>query len=191
MESTPLPERDMKWKVLESTYLHKLPWLTIRKDWCEVPTGKTVEAFYVNEYPDWVNVFGLTTEGQAVMVKQYRHGVEKISIEIPGGVIELGETFAEAAARETLEETGYVFDNLEYIGKVCANPSTTNNYTHMFLGTGGRKVADQSLDEGEDVDVELMTIDEVKTLVRQGRILQSLHINTIFLALEKLGEMKY
>jgi ADP-ribose pyrophosphatase len=48
----------MKWKVLESEYLHKEPWLTIRKDKCELPNGNIVPAFYVSEFPEWVNVFG-------------------------------------------------------------------------------------------------------------------------------------
>ena len=181
----------MKWTVLESTYLHKEPWLTIRKDKCELPNGNIVPAFYVTEYPDWVNVFALTKDDKVIMVKQYRHGIGSIETELPGGVIEEGETWQEGAKRETLEETGYVFDNLEYLGKICANPSTTNNYMHMFLGTGATKVAEQKLDESEDVEVLLMTIDEVKQLVKENKIMQSLHVNCIFYALARLDEMKY
>lgn len=181
----------MKWKVLESTYLHREPWLTIRKDKCELPNGYIVPAFYVNEYPDWVNVFALTEEGKVVMVKQYRHGIESVETELPGGVIEDGETWQEGAKRETLEETGYVFEKLDYLGKISANPSTTNNFMHMFLATGAQKVAEQKLDESEDVEVELMTIAEVKQLVRENKIMQSLHVNCIFYALAKLEEMKY
>ena len=95
----------MEWKVLSSEYLFNEPWLTIRKDRCQLPNGHIVPAFYVNEYPDWVNVFALTEEGQVVMVKQYRHGIREISIELPGGVIDEGETPEEAARRELMEET--------------------------------------------------------------------------------------
>ncbi len=181
----------MKWKVLESTYLHKEPWLTIRKDKCELPNGNIVPAFYVNEYPDWVNAFGLTKEGKVVMVKQYRHGIEQVEIELPGGVIEAGETWQQGVEREIMEETGYLFEKLEYLGKISANPSTTNNFAHMFLATGGVKVGEQKLDESEDVEVELMTIEEVKQLVKENKMMQSLHVNCIFYALARLDEMKY
>src|ERR1700712_4894526 len=133
----------MKWKVLESEYLHKEPWLTIRKDKCEMPNGKIVPAFYVTEYPEWVNALALTKDGKAVMVKQYRHGIEQTSFELPGGVVEDGETWEYGMERELLEETGYKFDKLEYLGKISANPSTTNNFMHMYLATGGEKVAEQ------------------------------------------------
>lgn len=181
----------MKWKVLESTYLHKEPWLTIRKDKCELPNGNIVPAFYVNEYPDWVNAFALTKEGNVVMVQQYRHGIEEVGIELPGGVVEAGETWQEGVRREMLEETGHVFEKVEYLGKISANPSTTNNWMHMFIATGGEKVAGQKLDESEDVEVLMMTIDEVKQLVKENKIVQSLHVNCIFYALAKLDEMRY
>ena len=181
----------MKWKVLESTYLHKEPWLTIRKDKCQLPNGNIVPAFYVNEYPDWVNAFALTKEGKVIMVRQYRHGINSIETELPGGVVEEGETWQEGVKRETLEETGYTFDKVEYLGKISANPSTTNNFMHMFLATGGEKVADQDLDDSEEVEVLLMTIDEVKALVKENKIMQSLHVNCIMYALARLEEMKF
>ena len=181
----------MKWKVLESTYLHKEPWLTIRKDKCQLPNGNIVPAFYVNEYPDWVNAFALTKEGKVIMVRQYRHGINSIETELPGGVVEEGETWQEGVKRETLEETGYTFDKVEYLGKISANPSTTNNFMHMFLATGGEKVADQDLDDSEEVEVLLMTIDEVKELVKENKIMQSLHVNCIMYVLARLEEMRF
>lgn len=181
----------MKWKVLESEYLFKVPWLTVRKDKCETPGGKMIPSFYVMEYPDWANAFCLTKDGKVVMVKQYRHGLGEVGIELPGGVVEEDETLEEGVKRELLEETGYHFEKMEYLGKISANPSTTNNLMHMFLATGGEKVAEQSLDEEEEVDVVLMTIGEVKQLMREHRIMQSLHVNCIMYALERLGELKY
>ncbi|MEO6069524.1 MAG: NUDIX hydrolase [Chitinophagaceae bacterium] len=183
-------EDKMDWKVLESTYLHQEPWLTIRKDTCEMPNGVIVPAFYINEYPEWVNIFGLTKKGKVILVKQYRHGVKRVGIELPGGVAEKGETMEEAVKREALEETGYAFKQVQYLGKVSANPSTTNNFTHMFLGTGGEKIAEQNLDETEDVTVQLYSIEEVKNLLVQNEIVQSLHVSSIFYALLKLGEIK-
>src|SRR5215218_10442004 len=105
----------MKWKVLESEYLFKEPWLTVRKDKCELPNGKIVPSFYVNEYPDWVNAFALTEDGKVIMVKQYRHGIGEVGIELPGGVVEPGESWQKGMERELMEETGYAFEKLEYL----------------------------------------------------------------------------
>lgn len=181
----------MEWKVLESEYLHKEDWLTIRKEKCALPNGKIIPAYYVLEYPTWATVFAVTKDGKAVFVKQYRHGLGVVSIETPGGVVDDGEDVDAAVKRELLEETGYEFESFEKLGKISANPATTNNYMHMYLATGGKKVAGQSLDETEDVEVVLYTIDEVKELIRNNEIVQSLHMTCIFYALHKLGEINY
>ncbi len=181
----------MKWKVLETEYLHKEPWLTIRKDKCELPNGKQVQEFFVNEYPDWVNVFCVTKEEKVLMVKQYRHGIGQVGIELPGGVVEKGESPEEGARREVKEESGYEFEHFECLGRISANPSTTNNFTHMFLASGGEKVGEQKLDETEDLEIILCTIEEIKYLVRENKIMQSLHVNTIMYALNKLGKLTY
>ena len=181
----------MKWKVLESTYLHEEPWLTIRKDKCLLPNGNIVPAFYVNEYPEWVNAFAITKDGKVIMVKQYRHGIQSIETELPGGVVEEGESLEEGVKREVLEETGYTFEKVEYLGKISANPSTTNNFMHMFLATGGAKVAEQNLDDSEEVEALLMSVDEVKQLVKENKIMQSLHVNCIMYALLKLEKIEF
>ena len=181
----------MKWKVLESTYLHKEPWLTVRKDKCELPNGTIIPSFYVTEYDEWANAFALTKDGKVVMVRQYRHGIGTVETELPGGVVEEGENMQEGVERELLEETGYRFEKVEYLGKICANPSTTNNFMHMFLATGGEKVSEQDLDEVEDVEVILMTIDEVKQLIKENKMMQSLHVNCSLYALMRLGEVSF
>jgi ADP-ribose pyrophosphatase len=181
----------MHWKVLASEYLFNVPWLTIRKEKCELPNGKIMPAYYILEYPAWVSAFALTKDNKVVMVKQYRHGLGVVSTELPGGVVDKGETPEYAIARELKEETGYAFDSYEYIGRICANPATSNNYMHMYIARGGVKVSGQSLDETEDVEVVIYEMDEVKSLLRQNRIVQALHTASIFYALEKLGQLTY
>lgn len=181
----------MKWKVLESEYLYRAPWLTVRKEKCLLPNGKVMPAYYTLEYPAWVTALALTKDNRAVLVRQYRHGLDVISIETPGGVVDEGEEPQTAIARELKEETGHVFESYDYLGKISANPATTNNYMHMFLARGGEKVAEQKLDETEDVEVLIYTMDELKSLLREQKIVQALHVTCILYALEKLGELHY
>ena len=183
--------KNMEWKVLESQYLHNEPWLTIRKEKCELPNGKVMPAYYIIEYPTWATVFALTKDEKAIFVKQYRHGLGVVSIETPGGVVDDGENVDAAVERELLEETGYKFEKFEYLGKISANPATTNNYMHMYLARDGEKVAGQDLDETEDVEVVLYTIDELKALIRENKIVQSLHMTCIFYAFHKLGYLSF
>jgi ADP-ribose pyrophosphatase len=181
----------MEWKVLESGYLFREPWLTVRKDVCELPNGKVHSTYYVLEYPSWVSAFALTEDNKVVLIRQYRHGLEVVSTELPGGVVDHDEAPEVAIRRELKEETGYEFSSLEYIGKVSPNPATSTNYMHMFIAKGGKKVAEQSLDETEDVEVLIYTIDELKQLLRENKIVQSLHVTCMFYALEKLGLLHY
>jgi len=80
---------------------------------------------------------------------------------------------------------------MEYLGKTSANPSTHTNWMHFFLARGGKKMSDQELDGNEDIEVSLLTIDQVKVLLKENKIFQSMHVTALFYALEKLGELKY
>jgi len=180
---------ELRWQVLSSEYLHKGPWATLRADKCLMPDGRIVPSYYVLEYPAWANAVALTEENKIIMVRQYRHAAGVVSLEIPGGVIEAGESPEVGMKRELLEETGYRFDNLEPLCKLHANPSTANNVTHCYLARGGKKVQGQHLDEQEQIEVEEYTIEEVKQFLADNKITQALHVSTLFYALMKLGEL--
>ncbi len=98
--------KDLTWKLLSSTYIHKGPWATLRTDRCLMPGGEIVEDYYVLEYSNWVNAVAVTEDNKILLVKQYRHAAGIVSLEIPGGVIDGDETPEHAIRRELLEETG-------------------------------------------------------------------------------------
>lgn len=177
----------LHWKTLASEYLIRARWAVLRKDVCQMPNGKRVPEYYVLEYPDWVNMVALTTEGQFILVKQYRHGVQQEVLEIPGGVIDPGEQADTAAARELLEETGYQFDHIEPLSELFPNPATSNNRTTTYLLTGGVKVQEQALDEHEEIDVIMASPEEVKRLLFANQFGQALHAAALFYGLVKLG----
>ncbi|WP_118193376.1 NUDIX hydrolase [Albibacterium indicum] len=177
----------LTWRVLESSYLVRAPWAVLRKDVCEMPNGHVVPEYYVLEYPNWANIVALTNDNQFILVKQYRHGAGKDFLEIPGGVIDEGETALEAAQREMLEETGYEFESLEEICELYPNPATSNNITTTFLARGGVKKREQSLDSQEEIEVLLASADEVKEILFSNGFGQSLHASALFYALKHLG----
>ena len=180
---------NLSWKLLNSHYIHKGPWATLRTDKCEMPDGRIVDDYYVLEYPNWVNAVAITEDNKVLMVRQYRHAADIVSLEIPGGVIDGDEEPEAAMLRELLEETGYHFDHIELIATVYANPATANNHTYCYLAKGGKKVQGQNLDEHEELIVEEYTIAEVKQLLLDNKIPQALHCTGLFYALSKLGEL--
>jgi ADP-ribose pyrophosphatase len=182
----------MNWKTISSEYLFKDMWFTVRKDVCEKPDGKIVSPYYVYEFPSWVSAVALTEDNKVVMVRQYRHAIAETIIEIPGGCVDdTDASYEVAVARELKEETGYEFAKYDYLGKISANPSTNNNWMHMFLATGGKKIAEQQLDPNEEIEVVLLSIDELKQLLNDHQIFQAMHVTTIMYALRQLGEANW
>ena len=182
----------MKWKTISSEILFNDRWFKVRRDKCITPKGKIVDPYYVYDFPTWVGAVPVTEEGKVVMIRQYRHALGEECIEIPGGCVDdIDTNIEEAIARELLEETGYTFSSYEFLGKISPNPSTNSNLLHMYLARGGKKVAEQKLDDNEEIEIILLSIDELKQLLRENRIVQAMHVSCIIYALEKLEELKY
>lgn len=179
---------ERKWKTLKSEYLIRRPWLTARRDTVELPGGSVNPEFYVLEYPDWVNVLAITSDDEFVMIRQYRHGLGQTRYELCAGVVDPGESPLEAAKRELSEETGYGGGFWKETMVISGNPSTTNNLTHCFLATGVEKIALQHLESTEDISVHLLSVAEVKQLLVDDEIKQSLMLAPLwrYFALNKL-----
>src|ERR1700744_2425000 len=187
--STMNNNQDLTWQLLSSEYIPKGKWATLRIDKCEMPNGHIVDDCYVLEYGTWVNGVAITADNKVLMVEQYRHAADIISLEIPGGVVDEGENPQEALRRELLEETGYQFDDFEFLCKLCPNPSTGNNRVYSYLAQGGVLVQEQALDDHEDIIVEKYTLSEIKQVLLENKIEQAMHCSTLFYALHKLGEL--
>lgn len=177
----------LKWQKLSTRYLVKEQWATLRVDTCKLQNGAVKDDYYVLEYPDWANAVALTKDNKIIMVRQYRYAADIISLEIPGGVLDPGESPEEGIKRELQEETGYTFDTCELIATLYPNPATSTNRTFTYLLTGGEKTHEQHLDEHEILNVEEYTIEEVKQLIAENKIDQSLHTSALFYGFLKLG----
>ncbi|MFT3680050.1 MAG: NUDIX hydrolase [Ferruginibacter sp.] len=179
----------MQWKTLSSKYISQHPYFTARVDKCEMPDGKIVEEYYVVELPTSVCALAITEDNKAILVKQYRLPLNETLYEIPGGFIDEGENPAKAVARELLEETGYEFAAVHHVGKVAANPGLLTNYTELFLATGGKKVATQSLDHNEEIEVHLIPVEEIRAMMKRNEFAQALHVCCMMYAFEKWDEL--
>ncbi|MEJ7611308.1 MAG: NUDIX hydrolase [Ferruginibacter sp.] len=165
----------MEFKTLSSEYISRHPYFTARKDAYETPTGKVVEPYFVVELPDSAVAVAITTKDEVVLIEQYRHPINALSLELPGGFIDPKEANEIAVARELTEETGYSFTDFQYLGKTFANPGVLNNCTHMYLATGGTLTGGQTLDPNEEIRILLKPLKEVKTMVSEGEFKQCLH----------------
>lgn len=172
------------WKIIDSRHL--MP--KFRMDNCELPNGKPYKAF-VLEFDAWANILAITKNNEVVLVKQYRHGVQELSLELPGGVVDEGESPLEGAKRELLEETGYGGGNFIEIGRIYPNPAIQQNTLYCYLAMDVEWAGEQDLDESEEIEVELVPLDALVEMVREGKFLHALNVAVVFKALMHLGRV--
>lgn len=174
------------WKTLGSKKGPDLKLFSSRFDLVENPrNGMTMDAVVI-ESADWVNIVALTPGGKVVLVEQHRFGTGKVSLEIPAGVVDPGESPVETARRELLEETGYSSDQWKPVGRVESNPAFMNNLCHFWLATDVIRTGRQSLDEGEDIGVIELTEEELAIAIKRGEMRNSLSL----LALARVFDMR-
>jgi 8-oxo-dGTP pyrophosphatase MutT (NUDIX family) len=183
--------KNLDWTILDSQYISHHIYFTARRDRCQRPDGQIVPEYFVVELPPSVCILPLTENNEVVMIRQYRHPLRQTILEIPGGFVDPLEDLAEAAKRELLEETGYAFDQVLPLGKTAANPGLLDNFTSLYLATGGRKVQAQHLDTNEEIEIVLMPLDVLTGMLRRHELVQSMHTCCLFYALLHMGRLKF
>jgi ADP-ribose pyrophosphatase len=173
------------WKILSSRHIHP----RFRLDTVELSNGKTFEPM-VFEFRSWANVLALTKNNEAVLVKQYRHGVRENLLELPGGVVDDGESPLDGARRELMEETGYSAENIVEVGCIYPNPAIQHNRLFCYVATDVEEVGSQHLDESEEIEVHLVPLDDLIGMVKNGGFLHALHVAVLFQALVYLDQIK-
>lgn len=168
------------WKVTASHCDSSYRVFGIRTDRARSPRTGREHHFYVLESPPWVNVIPLTEQNDVVMIRQYRHGSQSVTLEIPGGLVEPGDTPEGAAKRELREETGYEGDELILLGTVHPNPAIQNNDCYTYLARNAVLAGRQEQDDKEDIEVVLRPLAEIPRLIRENVITHSLVIAAFY-----------
>jgi ADP-ribose pyrophosphatase len=162
------------WPVKNSELVADCRVFQVRRDRSVNPLGGREHNFYVIEAPDWINVIPLTADDEVVLIEQYRHGTGEITLEIPGGMVDAGETPRDAAARELLEETGYAPREILKLGRTRPNPAIQNNWIHTFLARDVSFRQAPAFDGTEHTAVRLVPLAEVPRLIGDGTISHAL-----------------
>jgi 8-oxo-dGTP pyrophosphatase MutT (NUDIX family) len=171
------PDDPGPWTVLRREYLFRRPpWLTLRQDHVRLPNGREIEAYWISEFPHWVNVVAVTPADEVVLIRQFRPGIAAVHFELPAGVIEDGEAPEATARRELLEETGFGGGRWSPLLTLSANPALQTNLTYTFLAEGVVPMAAARPEATEDLRVHLVPAAEVGPLVDDGEMLQALHV---------------
>jgi len=168
-----------KWLPVKSEPGPDLKLFRVRHDWMKNPRNDRKMQRVVLESVDWVNVVAITTEQKVVMVRQYRFGIGAVTSEVPGGMVDAGESPLEAAVRELREETGYTSSNWRYLGAVQPNPAFMNNLCHHYLATSAQKTQNLDLGEGEDIVVVQITLEALRKEIEQGFLRHALALSAL------------
>jgi 8-oxo-dGTP pyrophosphatase MutT (NUDIX family) len=169
-----------KWRRLGSTALTNNRIFALHEAQVESPENGEVHPFYYIDSADWVNIIPITADNQVVCIRQFRHGNESITLEIPGGMVDPGEDPAVSAARECLEETGYACPRVESLGVIAPNPALFNNSVHTYVARNVELKSEIANTSTEKTEVELVPLADIADRLVNGDINHALVVATLW-----------
>lgn len=181
---------DLKpWKTLNTREIFIVPGrVTVATHTVELPGGQIYEPYYRVDLADQAWVAATTEDGRFVCQRQYKHGPGRVTVTLPGGIVDPGESPEETAQRELLEETGYTCGALTHLGSFCRNNNQRCGEEHFFWATGA--VWEQDPDPStnlEEIETVLLTRDELAGAVQGGDVGILGQMAGILLALRQAG----
>lgn len=157
-----------KWKKISSERIFEKYGKWVDKIIFEFPDG-TNDDFYIRGEKSAAGVLALTEDNKVILAKQYRPGPDEIIKELPGGLIDEGETSIDTAKKELLEETGYEAEKIEFVTKTL-NSAYSSEVRYFFVATGCKKISEPQNAAREIIEVELMTLDDFRNHLRIGNM---------------------
>ena len=185
-----LPPTKLKpWKTLSSERVFSNKWYNVKQDKVELPNGHIMDDYFVSVRDDVSIIFAITPDEKVIVVRQYKHGAGEIVTELPAGFFNEGEDPMEAAKRELAEETGYTSNKWTLLRQTHDNPTKDNNKFYLCLAEDCTLTLTQSFDVSEEIELFLVSIDEIKQMVFEGEIKVHTMISIVMLALHRMGKL--
>jgi len=168
------------WEVVSEKQIADCKIFNIHEERCRHPVDGREGDFYSIASRDWVNTIAITPTGEIILVRQYRFAIRELSWEIPGGIIDPGESPLAAGLRELQEETGYVGENARLLAHCSPNPAILRNRCHFAYVENARLIANLHLDPNEEIEVCAVPVDEALEWALDLKICHTLTINALF-----------
>jgi len=169
------------WEILEKKKAKDYQIFSIWEEKARNPRNGAVRDLVVLDFPEWISVIPLTDEGNVVMVRQFRHGVNEVLLEIPGGLMDKEDPSPEIAARRELqEETGYTSEQVALIGSLYPQPAVQSNRYHIFLAENAVKSGETHFDVGEDIETVLVPLKKIPGMIQSGEICHAMVVTAFY-----------
>lgn len=186
----------LQWKEVSCEHIVNDEWIDFRKSRYRFPDGREFEPYYSYSRRDYVVIVATDEDGNYICVRQYRHGIKRVTTEFCAGGIERtdGKEYGNrqdaestedalaAAKRELMEETGYESDDWKFLLTVPSNATMADNYAYIYVAKNCRKVSGQNLDETEVLNVHLYNRAQIDEMIASGEFPQANHILALLLA---------
>ena len=181
-----MQKKENQWELLKTEFGAKNLLFQVRTDTLINPRNNKPVKITVLTGNDAANVIPITKDGHILMIEQYRFGISRKTLEVPGGMIDDGEDPEKAVKRELLEETGYGGGNWESLGAIPANPVFQDAYIHHWLATDVELIGATNFDDAEDIGLKKMPIEDVLKLFKKGAIEHPHTVNALLKAFLKM-----
>jgi ADP-ribose pyrophosphatase len=179
------PARDLTWELLDSREDRKYRLFSVNITRNRSPRTGEVHEFQVLNTPDWVGVIPVTADNKLVFVRQFRHGSGDLSLEPPGGLVKEGQSPEQSAREELEEETGYVADDFELLGRLNPLPALFNNKFYVYYARGATPTGKLNPDETEEIETVLIPLQDIREFIRSGKITCAVMISALHLFLDR------